>query len=508
MTLAVSVMDTTLRDGEQTPNVAYTPSEKLRIAQCLLCDVKVDRIEVASTRVSEGEHEAVKQIVDWASRHGLLERVEVLGFCDGTTSVEWLRSTGGRVLNLLVKGSEKHCRGQLRLEPAAHHAQVFECVRHAKAAGCHVNVYLEDWSNGVADSPDYVAQLMAALVDAGVERVFLADTLGVLQPISTARWVRSMVERWPRVPFEFHAHNDYGLATANCLAALAAGARGIHTSVNGLGERAGNAVLAQTVVAIHDHTDWRTAVDEAQLSSVSRLVETFAGKNIAENTPIVGQDVFTQTAGVHADGDAKGNLYANRLVPERFGRTRSYALGKLSGKASLDQNLLRLGITLPEPERARVLQRITQLADKKMIIGAEDLPLIIADVLKAPQHRRFQVTRYRVSVGSDERPLAQLELSVDGKSFAAEASGAGGYDAFVNALTSIVQPLGIELPELADYRVRIPPGGQTAALVETIITWRPSGGRESFTTRGVDADQLAASVAATEKMLNFSFHQL
>lgn len=497
----VSVMDTTLRDGEQTPNVAYTPGEKLQLARLLLECVKVDRIEVASTRVSRGEHEAVTLIADWASRQGFTDRVEVLGFCDGLKSVEWLRETGARILNLLVKGSERHCRQQLGLRPEEHRARVSENIALARAHDLTVNVYLEDWSSGIVDSPAYVGAMMDLLGDCGVRRVYLPDTLGNLAPWSVAEHVETMVRKWPSLWLEFHAHNDYGLATANCLAALSAGARGVHTSVNGLGERAGNAPLAQTIVAIHDHSPWRTRVDESSLLGVSQLVETFAGKNVSDNTPVVGQDVFTQTAGIHADGDAKGNLYATRLDPKRFGRERRYALGKLSGRASLDQNLERLGITLSEPERARVLLRITQLADKKHIIGPEDLPVIIADVLKAPQHPRIRVESYRVIVGSDLPPSAELRVSNGNASFQAKATGAGGYDAFMRALASVAHELRVELPDLLDYRVRIPPGGHTEALVETIITWRPKGGA-TFTTRGVDADQLGASVLATEKMLN------
>ena len=499
---AVSVMDTTLRDGEQTPNVAYTPGEKLQLARLLLENVKVDRIEVASTRVSQGEHEAVTLIADWASRRGFTDRIEVLGFCDGLKSIEWLQETGARILNLLVKGSERHCREQLGLRPEEHRARVSDNIALAQAHGLTVNVYLEDWSSGIVDSPAYVAAMMDQLGELSVARVYLPDTLGNLSPWSVAEHVGTMVRRWPALWLEFHAHNDYGLATANCLAALSAGARGVHTSVNGLGERAGNAPLAQTIVAIHDHLARRTRVDESSLVGVSRLVETFAGKTVSDNTPVVGQDVFTQTAGIHADGDAKGNLYASRLDPKRFGRERSYALGKLSGKASLEQNLGRLGISLSEPDRARVLHRITQLADKKHIIGPEDLPVIIADVLKAPQHPRIRVESYRVTVGNDMPPSAEVRVSNGNASFHAVATGAGGYDAFMRALASVAHHLPVELPDLLDYRVRIPPGGHTEALVETIITWRPKDRAATFTTRGVDGDQLGASVLATEKMLN------
>jgi D-citramalate synthase len=495
-------MDTTLRDGEQTPDVSYTPAEKLQLARIFLGDVKVDRIEIASTRVSEGEREGAKLVAGWARKAGWLRRVEILGYCDGRQSVDWIAGVGGGVLNLLAKGSERHCRGQLGKTPGEHRASVVETVRQARRRRLLVNVYLEDWSQGVRDSFDYVFALVQELVRLEVDRIYLPDTLGVLSPEATTRYVALMVSTWPKLWFEFHAHNDYGLATANCLAAVAAGARGVHTSVNGMGERSGNTRLAEVVTALHDQTPFRTGVDESRLLAASRMVETFSGKDVAANAPIVGRDVFTQTAGIHADGDAKGELYASRLLPERFGRERRYALGKLSGKASLEQNLRHLGIDLPETDRELVLRRIIELGDKKHTVVPEDLPLIIADVLKAPAAARVKVESYRVTVAKGELPLAEVAVSYRGRTHKAQSVGDGGYDAFMKALAKSLEGSGIDLPRLEDFRVRIPPGGRTEALVETLISWRYDDGGATFSTLGVDSDQMAAAVIATEKMLN------
>ena len=494
-------MDTTLRDGEQTPDVSYTPAEKLQLARMLLEEVKVDRIEIASTRVSEGEREAARKIAAWARRAKLLPRVEILGYCDGDASVAWIKAVGGAGMNLLVKGSERHCRGQLGLTPEQLRERVTETVRTARRKKLLVNVYLEDWSNGVRESFEYVSTMMRTLAALEVERVYLPDTLGVLAPDDVTRWVGLMVETWPGVDFEFHAHNDYGLATANCLAAVEAGARGVHTSVNGLGERAGNGRLAEVVAVIHDKTGMRTQVDESRLAPVSRLVETFSGKDLAANAPIVGRDVFTQTAGIHADGDAKGDLYATGLSPDRFARERRYALGKLSGKASLDQNLRSLGISLADADRDLVLRRIVELGDKKHTVGPEDLPMIIADVLKRPGEQLLRIESWRVAVARGEPPHAEVTLAHRGRTAKAEASGDGGYDALMRAVGKALRAFGLELPRLEDFRVRIPPGGRTGALVETLITWKAAG-EATFSTLGVDSDQMAAAVIATEKMLN------
>jgi D-citramalate synthase len=499
----IQVMDTTLRDGEQTPDVSYTPTEKLQLARLLLTEVKVDRIEIAQTRVSEGERQAARRVAAWARRERLSDRVEIMGYCDADLSVRWIKDVGGKVMNLLTKGSEKHCREQLRQSPEQHRKRVAETIAAAHKARVAVNVYLEDWSNGVRDSFDYVFAMVQMLRTLPIERIYLPDTLGEFSPAETERWVGLMTANWRDVHFEFHAHNDYGLAVANCLAAVGAGARGVHTSVNGMGERAGNTRLAEVVAALHDHTEFRTGVVEEALVAASRLVETFSGKTVSANAPIVGRDVFTQTGGIHADGDAKGDLYANRLAPKRFGRARSYALGKLSGKASLAHNLKALGIELSDAERARVLERVVELGDKKHTVDPADLPYIIADVLDRPEQRPVRVAQYRVVVDSGGLPEAEVTVDVRGASTTAKANGDGGYDAFMRALAKAVKRHGLSLPRLVDYRVRIPPGGHTGALVQTVITWHDgASGEGTFSTLAVDSDQLAAAVLATEKMLN------
>jgi D-citramalate synthase len=506
----VAVMDTTLRDGEQTPNVSYTPAEKLQLARMLLVEVEIDRIEIASTRVSSGELEAAQAITKWARKARLIHRIEMLGYSDGKKSVDWICGAGGKVMNLLTKGSERHCVEQLGMTPEEHREHISYTIRYARKKRLTVNVYLEDWSSGVRDSFDYVFAMVQQLRELRVARVYLADTLGTFSPADVTRFVGLMTATWPSVDFEYHGHNDYGLATANCLAAIQSGARGVHTSVNGMGERAGNTSLAEVVAAIHDHSDTRTSVREERLTALSSLVETFSGKEVAANTPVVGRDVYTQTAGIHADGDAKGDLYVSRMAPKRFGGARRYALGKLSGKASLDHNLRELGIELPDADRDLVLERIVDLGDRKHIVTPDDLPYLIVDVLKTPGDQLVKVDSYRVDVASGEPPHAQVALAFKGIVEKGEASGGGGYDAFMNALKKAAKALSIDVPILADYRVRIPPGGRTGAIVETTITWKveestasgrhPSG--STFSTLGVDSDQLAAAIIATEKMLN------
>ena len=499
---SVEILDTTLRDGEQTSGVAFSAPEKLSIARKLLEEVKVDRIEVASARVSAGEMECVKAVCAWAAEAGLLERVEVLGFCDDGKSIEWIRESGARVINLLTKGSEKHCRGQLGKEPEEHFADVARNIRMAREAGLAVNLYLEDWSNGIKEGADYVFAMVDALQSEDICRIMLPDTLGVLSPRETRRFVKAMVEHYPHLRFDYHAHNDYDLAVANVLAAVEEGCSGVHCTVNGLGERAGNASLASVVAVINDMTEARVRVEEKSINSVSRMVESYSGMALAANQPIVGENVFTQTAGVHADGDKKAGLYVNRLLPERFGRSREYALGKMSGKANIEQNLRLLGISLSEEDMKKVTRRINELGDKKEKVSIDDLPFIISDVLHhGTANKRIKLVSYMVSTAYGLHPQAVVKLEVNGKQYEESATGDGQYDAFVRAVRHIYRDaLGRTFPWLSNYQVTIPPGGRTDALVQTAISWQYEG--KTYRTRGLDADQTEAAIKATIKMLN------
>jgi D-citramalate synthase len=498
----IEIMDTTLRDGEQTSGVSFSAAEKLTIAQLLLTEVKVDRIEIASARVSDGEFKAVRKITEWATAHGYADRVEVLTFVDGATSVDWMVESGARVMNLLTKGSLNHLTHQLKKTPRQHFSDVAEVLEYATAKGVQCNVYLEDWSNGMRHSKDYVFEYLDFLQHQNIKRVLLPDTLGVLIPSEAYSYLHEIIGRYPDLHFDFHAHNDYDLGTANVLEAVRAGVHGLHLTINGMGERAGNAPLASAIAVLNDYVkDVRTSVEEKSLYSVSKLVETFSGFRVPANKPVVGENVFTQTAGIHADGDKKNKLYYNDLMPERFGRQRKYALGKTSGKANIENNLQQLGIQLSDEELKKVTQRIIELGDKKEVVTQSDLPYIISDVLDSEAIKeKVQIDNYVLTHSKDLRPSVTLRITIEGEPFEEHAQGDGQYDAFMNALKKVYRQKKIELPQLTDYAVRIPPGGKSDALCETIITWCVND--REFKTRGLDSDQTVSAIKATQKMLN------
>lgn len=498
----ISIMDTTLRDGEQTHGVSIPGHEKLLIAQRLLSEVGVDRVEVASCRVSEGEQLSLRRIMDWAAREGFADRVEVLSFVDHKASVDWLTAAGCRRMNLLTKGSRLHCEQQLRKTLGEHLADIKQTIDYARQKGVAYSLYLEDWSNGIQHSPDYVWEMLDSLVTWGFERIHPCDTLGILSPAQVEEFFGETLRRYPNQKFEFHGHNDYGVATANCLVAANLGAAGLHVTVNGLGERAGNASLAEVVVCLNDHSNRSTGVDETKLKDASRLVEAFSGKRIAANTPITGEDVYTQTAGIHADGDKKGNLYESKLSPARFARDRVYALGKLSGRSNLDFNLRKLGMELTPEQHKKVLDRIVELGDQKKIVTTDDLPFLISDLLSAPEDSIFHVQACVITTTLGMRPAANIRVKYKDKEYEAIANGNGGYDAFMTALRKIAPEMGLRIPRLVDFEIHIPPGGKSNALVEATITWEGD-----LKTRAVSSDQVLAAVKATERMINMAAKQ-
>ena len=495
-------MDTTLRDGEQTSGMSFSEYEKLTISKLLLKDLMVDRIEVASARVSSGEFNAVKKILDWAKTENLENKVEILTFIDDGISLDWMNKSGAKIQNLLSKGSLNHLKYQLKKTPQQHFNDVEKIIEIANKNKIETNIYLEDWSNGMKNSKDYVFSFLNFLEKMPIKRVLLPDTLGVLNPEDAYNYLNEIILKYPNIHFDFHAHNDYDLSVANTLEGLKAGCNGIHTTINGMGERAGNTPMASIVAAIKDFLpEYKININEEALFRVSKLVSTFSGFRIPPNKPIVGDFVFTQTAGIHADGDTKKNLYFNDLLPERFGRKRKYALGKTSGKANIKKNIDELGLKLSDENLKKVTQKIIELGDKKERVTAEDLPYIISDVLNRRSiHEKIKIKSYYLKHKKNEKPSADVKIEIEGKTYSEKGTGDGQFDAFMNAVKKLYKKNGYSLPLLTDYSVTIPPGSHSDALCETFITWKNS--EKEFVTRGLDSDQTVSAIKATEKMLN------
>ena len=411
--------------------------------------------------------------------------------------------------NLLTKGSLNHLTHQL--EKNTRTSTFVQKLQHAielarDKQAIQTNVYLEDWCKWNAEFFRSLCLSVFRFSDFSrlSERVLLPDTLGVLTPKESFGFITdNSAKNIPTLHFDFHAHNDYDLSVANVMEALDAGVNGLHLTVNGMGERAGNAPLASVIAVINDFMpSLEINVQESSLNKVSKLVENFSGFRIPVNKPVVGANVFTQTAGIHADGDNKKNLYFNDLLPERFGRKRKYALGKTSGKANIQKNLQDLGLQLNDDDLKKVTQRIIELGDKKELVTQEDLPYIISDVLDSSSYEeKVVVESYVLTHASGLKPTTTVALKINGKTFEANANGDGQFDAFMNAVKKVYAAhTNKTLPKLIDYAVRIPPGSNSDALCETIITWQQ--GKKEFITRGLDSDQTVSAITATQKMLN------
>jgi D-citramalate synthase len=259
--------------------------------------------------------------------------------------------------------------------------------------------------------------------------------------------------------------------------------------------------LSSVIGIVKDHFSYDLNINEKKLYLVSKLLESFSGIRIPANKPLIGENVFTQTSGIHADGDQKDNLYFNDLLPERFGRKRQYALGKMSGKASIKKNLEELGIQLDKNEMKLITERVIELGDRKETVTQEDLPYIISDVIKGERvEKRIHIKNYSLSVAAGLRSMATLSIMIDCEIYQETASGDGQYDAFMKALWRIYDRLDKKHPILKDYVVTIPPGGRTDALVECMITWDYNG--KQFKTKGLDSDQTVAAIKCTIRMLN------
>jgi len=352
------------------------------------------------------------------------------------------------------------------------------------------------------NSQDFVFEYLDIIKKLPVKRILLPDTLGILSPNETFKYISSIIKKYPEMHFDFHAHNDYDLSVSNVIEGLKAGCQGLHLTVNGMGERAGNAPMASVAAVIRDFLpEIKINLKEKSLYKVSRLVSAFTGFRIPANKPIVGENVFTQTAGIHADGDSKKNLYYNDLLPERFGRKRKYALGKTSGKANIKKNLLELGLTLNNENIKKVTNRIIELGDKKEKVTAEDLPYIISDIINSEDFKKKVIIEsYILNHKKGKKPSAKVEIKINGKRFLETGTGDGQFDAFINAIKTIYSQNKFILPDLIDYSVTIPPGSNSDALCETIITWKNDN--KEFVTRGLDSDQTVSAIKSTEKMLN------
>jgi len=478
----VQFFDTTLRDGEQTPGISLTPPKKLEIAKALdSLGVKV--IEAGFAAVSPGEREAVELI----SNAGLDAEV-----CSAARSVikdiDVAIDAGVDSVNIIIPVSELHVKRKFNKEQAWILDVTSNVVQHAKDRGVVAEICLED---GSRTKMEFLRKVIQRALEAGVDRVTPCDTVGTLTPERSLEYYGELHEMFPDMVLGVHVHNDFGLATANTIAGVAGGATHIHATINGLGERAGNASLEENCVALELLYKVKTGINMQRITSTSHTVSRVTGMQVQPNKAIVGRNAFAHESGIHTHAILRDPTTYERIDPALVGATRRLVSGKHAGSTGLFNNLMTMGLEPSEAQFNEILEEVKSLGDKGNLISDTDLYEIASKVMDIHQQNPLVVDEFIVTTGNKITPTASIKVTRNGDSYMEAATGNGPVDATLNAL---VKAVAIEDPvELELYQVEAITGG-TNAVVNVEVRLRQ--GDRVVTSRGVNEDIVLASVNA------------
>ena len=477
----VKILDTTLRDGEQTPGVSLNPEQKLKIA-VQLDILGVDVIEAGTAIISEGEQRGVKAIAN----EGL--NAEVSSFArllkgDIDAAIKCDVDT----VNLVAPVSDAHIRKKLKIDRETLREKTIAMAEYVKEHGLNVEISAEDASR--ADIA-FLTSLFADLA-AVVDRLCFCDTVGVLHPERT-REIFGALCRF-NTPVAVHCHNDFGLATANSIAAVMAGAKVVHVTMNGLGERAGNTSLEEVVTALEMLYGVKTRIAKDKLYETSRLVRNLTKMPIAPNKPLMGANAFTHESGMHVHGTLADTSLYEPLDPGIIGRKRRFAFGKHTGKASVKMALDEMGIPADDEQMKRILSEVKELGDRGKMVTDADFQAIVDDVLRIERVEKIKLVDLSVVSGKNVYPTASIHLEVDGEEVVEADVGVGPVDAAINALKKAMAGREMDDLHLEEYHVDAITGG-TDALVNVAV--KISRGDKAITASGVSEDIVIASLYA------------
>jgi len=483
----ILLLDTTLRDGEQTPGVSLTPEKKLRIA-LKLDELGVDFIEAGFAAASKGEFEALKLI----SEQGL--RADVYSFSRCVKSdIDSAADAGVDGVALTIPTSDLHLKYKLNKDRGFVLERTEECVEYAKTRGLTVEFLAED---GSRSDIDFLEKVFKKAVECGADRVCLCDTVGVLTSEKTAEMVRRLSDS-VTVPLAVHCHNDFGLAVSNSITALKNGAQEVHVTVNGLGERAGNAALEELVVALTVLYGCKLNVKTKLLYETSRLVARLTGIFLQPNKAIVGDNAFTHESGIHTHGVLSHPATYEPISPELVGASRRIAVGKHAGSHGVEAVLRSMGLEVSKEQLTEILRRVKALGDRGKQVTEADLQAIAEAVLGLPRVRPIMLEELTVVTGNRVTPMASVRLSLNGRSITEAATGVGPVDAAINAIRKAVS--AVEPVQLEEYHVKAITGG-TDAVVEVMVRLRR--GDRVVTAMGARGDIVMASVEAVLSGMN------
>ncbi|MCW4018144.1 MAG: 2-isopropylmalate synthase [Candidatus Bathyarchaeota archaeon] len=483
----IKILDTTLRDGEQTPGVSLTPENKLRIAK-RLDELGVDIIEAGFAAVSQGELEAVKLIAEAGLKAEICSCSRVtIGDIDAVSKAE------ADSIHLVIPTSDLHIEWKLKKTRDQMLQVTQKCVKHAKDVGLVVELSAED---ATRSDKDYLKKVFRTGIDAGADRVVACDTVGVLTPEKAYEFYGDLVQSLS-VPVSVHCHNDFGMAVANSVSALRAGCSEVHCTINGLGERAGNASLEEIVVALKSLYNIDVGLKTELLYSTSQLVSRLSGIMVQPNKAIVGENAFTHESGIHTQGLLENPSTYESIDPSMVGVTRRISPGKHSGTHAIKASVEAMGIHPTDEQLREIWQRVKVVGDKGKTVSDADLLAIAEAVTGLEKPKAIQLQEVTVVSGNTVTPTASVRLKVNENDITEAAIGVGPVDAVINAVKKAV--LATEPVTLEQYHVKSITGG-TDAMVEVVVRMRKD--TKTATATGVREDIVMASMDAVLAGMN------
>ena len=476
--MKVRIFDTTLRDGEQTPGVALTPEQKLNIAK-KLDELGVDAIEAGFPIVSNGEMQGIKMITSENLR------AEICGLArTDKKDIDAAVDAGLKYIHTFIATSDIHLKYKLKLTKDQALAKAVEAVKYGKSLGLQVEFSAED---ATRTDREFLKKVFSEVAKAGADRIDIPDTVGYSTPGYIAEITKDAIEA-SRLPVSVHCHNDFGLAVANSISAIQVGAQCAHVTINGIGERAGNASLEELVMALQClqfDKKFETNINTKLLYETSRYVSSIVGVHVQPNKAIVGENAFGHESGIHTHGVLSNPLTYEPISPELVGRTRWFQVGKHAGAHGVSAMLEEYGIQPTREQTHEILERVKKLGDQGKHVTDVELLSIAGEVMKQQSLKRLvHLTGFSVSTGIGNMPYAFVKLNIEGKDFISTDYGVGPVDASINAIQKITGE--IAKVRIKDYKLDSISGGSDALCEVTIKVEDAYGNLASAKSIGED----------------------
>ena len=484
----ITILDTTLRDGEQTPNVALSTVDKLKIAQAL-DELGVDIIEAGFAVNSEGEAEAIKGIAN----AGL--KAEICSLCRASKAdIDAALACDVDSVHIFLATSKSHLEKKLKITPEEALDRGATAVQYGKDHGLVVEFSCED---GTRTDLEYLHKMHKAVEQAGVDRIDIPDTVGVMTPPAMQQFV-SEIKKHIKVPLAVHCHDDFGMSVANSLAGVLGGAEEIHCTINGLGERAGNAALEEVVMGLNAFYNVKTNINSRKMAFVSRLVSQLTGIAVPPNKAIVGENAFSHESGIHVHGVLSECSTYEPMRPEIVGKERTFVVGKHSGVHAIQNKLREYGLELEHDQMKEVVARVKKYAESGKKLDDAELLAVAYDVIGQEAAPAIKLEEFTVFTGLNFTPTATVMLNIDGEARRASDTGVGPIDASLSAIRTAVSKNIV----LREFRLEAITGGSNALCEVTVKLGDCEDAQLLSLGKSVGSDIVTTSVDAMIEGLN------